>query len=156
MCKVFNVWPKKIQRSYLSWHWRVMRNLKKNWLVVWKITWGIWQIFTRAIEISKLAYWWDPLIQSKKSVSLKFREKLCVMTIWRMMQNLERNWLVISKFTRRIWWILTRGPENLNNFNFDVLLLSKVYIVWGKKVQRSYISWNWREIQNLERKQPFV
>ena len=37
MCKVFNVWPKKIQRSYLLWHWRVMQNLKKNWLVVWKM-----------------------------------------------------------------------------------------------------------------------
>ena len=135
----------------------------EEWCNNWRKT-GLllekWQEFCKfspeQLKVSKLAYWWDPLIQSKKSVSLKFREKLCVMTIWRMMQNLERNWLVISKFTRRIWWILTRGPENLNNFNFDVLLLSKVYIVWGKKVQRSYISWNWREIQNLERKQPFV
>ena len=40
--EVFNVWPKKVQRSHLSWHWRVMQNLKKNWLVVWKMTWGIW------------------------------------------------------------------------------------------------------------------
>ena len=30
LCKVFNVWPKKLHRSYLSWHWRVMQNLKKN------------------------------------------------------------------------------------------------------------------------------
>ena len=34
LCKICNVWPKKAQRSYLSWHWRVMQNLKKNWLVV--------------------------------------------------------------------------------------------------------------------------
>ena len=40
---------KKVQRSYLSWHWGVMQNLKKNSLVVWKMTWGIWQIFTRAL-----------------------------------------------------------------------------------------------------------
>ena len=39
--KVFNVWPKKVQRSYLSWHWRVMQNVKKSWLVVWKMAWGI-------------------------------------------------------------------------------------------------------------------
>ena len=38
LCIVFNVWPKKVQRSYLLWHWRVMQNLKKNWLVVWKMT----------------------------------------------------------------------------------------------------------------------
>ena len=41
LCKVFNVWPKKVERSYLSWHWTVMRSLKKSWLVVWKMTWGI-------------------------------------------------------------------------------------------------------------------
>ena len=41
LCKVYNVWPKKVQRSYISWNWRVMQNLKKNWLAVWKMTWGI-------------------------------------------------------------------------------------------------------------------
>ena len=37
-CKIFNFWPKKVQGSYLSWHWRFMQNLKKNWLVLWKMT----------------------------------------------------------------------------------------------------------------------
>ena len=55
LCKLFNIWPKKVQRSYLSWHWRVMQNLKKNWLVVWKMTWEIWQIFTRALESVKIS-----------------------------------------------------------------------------------------------------
>ena len=54
LCKVYNVWPKKVQRSYISWHWKVMQNLKKNWLVVWKITWGIWKIFIRNYESVKL------------------------------------------------------------------------------------------------------
>ena len=52
LCKVFNVWPKKVQRSYLSWRWRVMRNLKKHWFVE-KMT-GIWQIFTRALKSLKI------------------------------------------------------------------------------------------------------
>ena len=60
LCKVFNVWPKKVQRSYLSWHWRVMQNLKKNWLLVWKITWGIWQVFTRALESVKIGAFMRP------------------------------------------------------------------------------------------------
>ena len=50
LTNIYNVWAEKVQRSYLSWHWRVMQNLKKNWLVVWKMTWGIWQIFTRAFK----------------------------------------------------------------------------------------------------------
>ena len=55
---------------------------------------------------------------------------------WRMMQNLKRNWLVISKLTWGIWWILTRALESLKNFHFNALLLSKVYIVWAKKKYR--------------------
>ena len=54
LCKIFNVWPKKVQRSYRSWHLRVMQNLKKNGLVVWKVTQGIWKIFTRALESLKI------------------------------------------------------------------------------------------------------
>ena len=51
LCKVCSVWLKKVQRSYISWHWRVIQNLKEKWLAVWKMTWGIWQIFTRPHEI---------------------------------------------------------------------------------------------------------
>ena len=54
LCKLYNVWPKKVQRGYLSWHCRVMQNLSKNWIVVWKMTWRIWQIFTRALENFKI------------------------------------------------------------------------------------------------------
>ena len=48
--KIYIVWATKVQRSFLSWHWRVMQILKKNWVVVWKKTWEIWQIFTRAVK----------------------------------------------------------------------------------------------------------
>ena len=54
LCKVYNVWPRKAQRRYVSWHSRVMQNLKKNWLVVWKMAWGIWQIFIRTLESNKI------------------------------------------------------------------------------------------------------
>ena len=44
-------WPKyimfelkKVQRSYVWWHWILMQNLKENWLVLSKMTWRIWQI----------------------------------------------------------------------------------------------------------------
>ena len=33
------------------------------------------------LKVSKLGLWWDPLIQSRKSMSLKFTEELCVMTM---------------------------------------------------------------------------
>ena len=30
LCKVFNIWPNKVQRSYLSWHW--------EWCKIWRKT----------------------------------------------------------------------------------------------------------------------
>ena len=41
----------------------------------------IWQIFTRALESLKFGFWWDPVIQSKKYMSLKFTDVLCVVTM---------------------------------------------------------------------------
>ena len=39
---------KKYRGVYVWWHWILIQNLKENWLVLLKMTWGIWQIFTRA------------------------------------------------------------------------------------------------------------
>ena len=41
--------------------------------------------------------------------------------------------------------------KSKKKIHFNELLLSKVYIAWAKKVQRSNPSWNWRGIQKLER-----
>ena len=45
-----NVWADKIQTSYVWWHWRLMQNLKEKGLVLTKMTWGIWWIFTRVLK----------------------------------------------------------------------------------------------------------
>ena len=68
---------------------------------------------------------------------------------WRVIQNLKKNWFVVSKM-RRIWWILTRALKSLKNLDFNWLLLCKVFNVWPKKVQKSYLSWHWRLTQNLK------
>ena len=72
---------------------------------------------------------------------------------WRVIQNLERNQLAVSKLTEGIWQILTWALKSFTNFHFNGLLLTKVFIVQAKKVLRIYLSWNWRGIQNLEWKQ---
>ena len=46
LTKVYNVWAKKLQKSYIWQHWRLMQNMKENWLELSKMTWGIWQVFT--------------------------------------------------------------------------------------------------------------
>ena len=38
LTKVYNVWVKKGQRSYVWWHWILMQNLKENWPVLSRMT----------------------------------------------------------------------------------------------------------------------
>ena len=75
---------------------------------------------------------------------------------WRGIQNLERNWLVVSKLAKAIWQILTWVLKSLKDFHFNGLLLSKVCIVWAEKVQRSYLSWHWGIMQILKKEWPVV
>ena len=49
----YKVSAKKVRKNYLSWNWRVIQTLKKNWLFLWKMTWRIWWILMRAVESLK-------------------------------------------------------------------------------------------------------
>ena len=33
------------------------------------------------LKVSKLGLWWDPFVESRKGMTLRFAEKLCVMTM---------------------------------------------------------------------------
>ena len=55
LSKAYKDLDEKVQKSYVSWHWRVMQSLKKNWLLVPKMTWEIWWILMGAVE-SLLCY----------------------------------------------------------------------------------------------------
>ena len=62
----------------MSWHWIVMQSLKKNWLMVPKITWGIWWIL---IQVWKFELWCATLVESLLCMSQKSTEELCVITL---------------------------------------------------------------------------
>ena len=105
LCKVFKVWPKKYRR--------VIFHDNKEWCKIWSKTdlwFGKWhgefdKFSPDHLRVSKLGLWWDPFVQSRKCLSLKFTEDLCVMTM-KNDAKLKRNWLFISKLTG-IWRILT-------------------------------------------------
>ena len=50
-CKVS---AKKVQKNYLSWHWKKIQTFKKSWLFVWKMTWENWWTLTQAVESLKI------------------------------------------------------------------------------------------------------
>ena len=78
-------------------------------LVVWKMTWRIQGKFSpEHLKVSKLGFWWDPLIQSWKSMSLKFTEELSVKTI--------KN---DTKFEEKLTCHFKDDMRNLTNFELS-------------------------------------
>ena len=64
LSKAHKCLDEKVQKSYVSWHWRVRQSLKKKWLFVPKMAWGIWWILMRAVtslEICTLMYYFFQL-----------------------------------------------------------------------------------------------
>ena len=119
MTKVHNVWAKNVERSYLSWHWRVIQNLKKTWLVVWKMTWGIWEIFTRALSSG---------LSRDQCISLKFTGELCIMT---MKRDAKFEKELTCKFKVGMRNLLKIGMRNLLNFHQSTQKISKIYTLMG-------------------------
>ena len=84
----YKVWAKKVQKNYLSWHWKEIQTLKKNWLFVWKMTWGIWWTLTRAVESLKICTLMGYFCRKYVMFELKNTEELC-----------REKWLMVSKMT---------------------------------------------------------
>ena len=125
LLKIYKISAKKVQRSCVSWHWRVIKSLKKNWIVVSRTT-RILLILTRALKILKnLHFEWFVLckvynVWHKKSTKelllttpksdAKFEEKkTCVL------ENDMRN---LANFHQSTW--------KSQNWDFDGILSSKV------------------------------
>ena len=81
LSKSYKVSAKKVQKSYLSWHWRVMQSLKKNRLVVSNVTWGIWLIFTQPLTQKSISFQWALFVERIQSLSHKNAEELSFMTL---------------------------------------------------------------------------
>ena len=120
----------------------------EGWCKIWRkihFWFGKWheefgKFSPEQLKVSKLELWWDPLIQSRKSVSLNITEELCVMEM-KNDANLKRNWLAVSKLTWKIWLILTRPLESLKIGTLMGSFNPKQNKAWAWNFQRSYVSW---------------
>ena len=100
-------------------------------------------------KVSKLRLWWDPFIQSRKCMSLKFAGELCVM-IMKNDAKFEEELTYQFKIYMRNLTDFDPSTKCLKKLHFNGLLLTKVYNVWARKVQRSYVWWHWRLMQNFK------
>ena len=100
----------------------------------------VWKLYIDGLFLSK-AY----------TVSVrKISEELCVMTL-----------KGVAKFQRKLTCGLKNDIRSLvsfhasswksENLHFDWIRLSKAYKYLDEKVQKSYVSWNWRVMQSLKK-----
>ena len=106
LCKVCKVWPKKLQRSYLwsLWEWSTIWRKTYLWFGKWHEEFG--KCSPDHSKVSKLELWWDSFIQSRKWMSLKFTEELCVLT--------TKN---DTKFEEELTYRFKIDIRNLTNFD---------------------------------------
>ena len=89
ICKIFNVWPMTLRGD---------AKFEKNWLVVWKMTRGIWQIFIRALESLKTGILMGSFNPEEKRYEIKIqRGVMCYdnedwCKIWREIDLSFQNW----------------------------------------------------------------
>ena len=81
LCIVFNVWPKTFQVVifYDIEGWCKIWRKTALWFRKWHEEYGKFSL--EHSKMSELELWWDPLSQSRKGMTLKFKEELCVMAM---------------------------------------------------------------------------
>ena len=135
----------KVQKSYISCHWRVIQSLTKNWQLVPNMTWGIWWISTQAVKSLKICtlmcyFCWKYITFEPR----KYRGVMCHKTAeWCKIYFVKWH----EEFVE--FWLNAWKSQHVY---FNRLLLTKAYNVWAKTVQTNYVSLNWRSMQVLKEK----
>ena len=81
-------WPKYIMFELKKYRGVIFHDTEE-WCKIWRKTdlwFGKWheefgKFSPEHLKVSKLGLWWDSFVQSRKCMSLKFTEGLCVMTM---------------------------------------------------------------------------
>ena len=115
-----------MQGSYVSWKWRMMKNLKRNWFVVSKLTWGICGILTRALENLKNLHFNGLLLNKVHNVwAKKSIGEFCLMAL-----NID------ATFEGKLTCAFKNDMRNLANFHHRAR--SKVWKCMTLKFTRKF------------------
>ena len=124
---------------------RVIFHDTREWCKIWRKT-DLWfekwheefdKFSPEHLKVSKLGLWWDPFVQSRKCMSSKFTEELCLVTM-KNDSKFEEELTCHLKIDMRIWQILTRTLKNLKNLLFNWLLWPK-HIMFELKKYRGFM-----------------
>ena len=114
MCTLMSCFWPKYKMFELKKYRGVMFDGTEYWCKIWRKTNLCFQKWHEEfgkfspehLKVSKLGLWWDPFVQSRKCMSLKFTEELCVMT----MKN-------DAKFEEELTCQFKIDMRNLTNFD---------------------------------------
>ena len=112
LCEVYNVSPKKYRG--VIFHDTEEWCRKTERLLVLKITWGIWQIFTRALESLKIGTSLGCFYPKEKMYEFKIYRGVCVMT---MKSD--------AKFDQKLTCCFKIDMRNLKNFDLSTWKFQK-------------------------------
>ena len=144
-----SVFPQIVHHSSVSW------DITPLYFFSWNF------IYFQQKEPIKVQIWWN----FTWAVSLKFctlagsfyksHMRFQLRKYRRLISHNIEEWCKVQRKTD-IWfqiWHEEFSPKDskAQKFYFDRLFLSKVFEVWAKKVQRSYFSWHWLVMQNLNK-----
>ena len=102
----------KFTEGFVLWQWRMIQNLRRNWLVSSKLTWGIRRILTRALQNLKNLHFNGLLLNKVYNVWAKKSASGSLL----MALNIDATW--------GIWQILTRALENPKILHFKLCLMA--------------------------------
>ena len=121
----------KVQKRYVSWHWRVMQSLKKNWKNFMRNLMN----FNASSGTSGNSHFDVLLLPIAHRVSAWKVQKNCVSWRWKKIKTSKKNWLFIWKMT---WGILVNF--NLSSAKSENLHFCRKYVILElKRYQRSCV-----------------
>ena len=134
----------------MSWQWKMIPQLEKIWLVVLKLTWGIWRALTLARRSLKTLHFNGLLVTKYIMFELKMYRGV-------IFHDTEE-WCKVWRKTE-LWF--EKWHEKFGKFSPEDLKVSKLEIWYDPFVQsrkcmslnlkRSYVSWQWGMMPNLKR-----
>ena len=134
--------PKKVLKTHLPWHWKLMQSLKKNWLVVSNI-----------YDMRNLVNF-HPTTQKSKNFTpmgyfcpkyMRFELKKYRGVIFHDTEQWWKIWKTLTLWFQK-WHEELGDLSSLENpkvwkLYIDGLFLSKVYTVSARNFHKNYLSW---------------
>ena len=143
LCKVYKVWPKKVQRSIfhdMKSHAKFeekqtcgLQNDMRNLAIFHQNTWKCQNWYFHGVLLFKVENAWATNYMSYREVMSNDTEEWW--KIWGEIYLSFQNWH--KEFDK--FWLFTPELESLKHLHFHGLLFTKLYNVWAKKVYRSYV-----------------